>query len=264
MEPAENIALLETTLRGLVAMVMRTAHGDDWIMHLPEQTRARLRERHGDEQRRRAPASVSSALLDYTHLYELLEIVRKDWERFSPALGKKRDFEVLMSFAEDYRNAPAHSRTLLPWERDLLSGIAGVVRTAVTTYRSNKGPDMEFYPIIERVRDVFGNEVAEHDQWTNTARPRLELHVGDVVRFECSGWDPHGRELIWWGSVYGGHSTLAEARGTSAALDWTVSEGDVGDSMTVFLYMRSVSKFHRQNGWDDVVGFEYRVIPPSL
>jgi Swt1-like HEPN len=159
MEPSAAIAVIETDLRHLVRVVLEKAHGSDWLAkNLDAATIHRLQERLEEERKRRAPAKVSSDLMAYTHLYELRTVIEKNWQEFSPALGEKKEFVVLMDKVEDFRNAPAHSRELLPHERSLLDGIAGTVRTQVAMYVSSQDPDKRHYPVIESIRDSFGNE----------------------------------------------------------------------------------------------------------
>jgi len=264
VEPANAVALIETNLRGLVNLVLTEKRGAAWIDGIDSDTLDGLRRRQLEETKRRAPARVSASLLDYTHLYELLKIIRSNWDLFKAALGEKKDFDVLMGYVEDYRNAPAHSRSLLAYEAEHLSGIAGIVRNRVTVYRSEKGPSMEYYPVIEKVNDSFGNILEPSATGTNSLRTAIDLHVGDVVDFECVGWDPHGRKLHWSAITTASGAGPTAVEGSPATIRWEVSERDVAENAHAFIYMASESKFHREGDWDATAAFYYRVIPPHI
>ena len=60
---------------------------------------------------------------------------------------------ALLKRLDNIRNAVGHSRPLLPFERDLLSGIAGQIRNQVTIYMSTQDEAGDIYPRIESVTD---------------------------------------------------------------------------------------------------------------
>jgi len=251
--PADAINLIETILRDLIRSVLNnswlTAGGPD---------RPELEKRRTEEQKRRDGAIVSVELLEYTHLYELRTIITKNWTSFKPIFGDRKRFDVYFHRLEDFRNAPMHSRELLPFERDLLSGIAGELRNLATMYRSQQAPDMTYYPSIESVTDSFGNAIRSY---TTTA---LRLKVGETVTFTCRGWDPQGRQLSWQlRSTMGSASRLiAEEKGNEVVLRWAVQEDDVGEESALVLFMSSAARFHRKGTYDDSVVVVYTVDPP--
>jgi hypothetical protein len=262
MEPSEAIAVIETNLRALVHLVMTDEYGANWAgSQLDDATRASLESRMREEAKRRAPAVVTSDLQNYTHLYELRKIITKHWELYKPALGEKRAFDVLMGFVEDYRNAPAHSRTLLQYERAHLEGIAGIIRTQVTKHRSLRGPDMEYYPVFESITDSFGNT------WTSDGKEPVwtgvTLDVGDVVTFDIRAWDPQGRDLfvrVIFG--VGGIRSLPFAP-LDGPIVWQVTGEEVAHQLRVGIYMKSSSAYHREGSFDHAISFYYSVRPPA-
>src|SRR6202043_2622408 len=94
--------------------------------------------------------------------------------------------------AEHFRNAVMHSRELLPFERDLLSGISGEIRNLVAIHRSSMGPDSKYYPTVESVVDSFGNNLGEGLQVVDT-----RVQTGTTVEFTCRAWDTTSRALTW-------------------------------------------------------------------
>lgn len=222
-------------------------------------------ERKVSEASRRKPARVSELLLDYTTLAELRKCLNAiDWARVGSSLGKKAEFDLLLKHVERYRNTVAHSRELLQYEVALLEGVAGIIRTRVTIGRSSMDQDSEHYPVIEYMRDSFGNEATKlnpSEAWTSM-RTGLTLQVGDVVTFTCRGWDAQGRELTWTLSDFTG-PTRATATGTETQLRWVVGEEDVGASANIKIGVRSSGRYHRHSGHDQSVIFAYAVSPPT-
>lgn len=246
MEPSAAIAIIETDLRELARSVLSEALGANWLEAVLDRNAiSELEARREEERKRREPVAVDEDLLAYTYAYELQTLIEKRWDPFAPALGAKREFSVLMDMVNDYRNAPAHSRELLPHERSLLEGIAGEIRTRVTAYRSSRGPDASFYPIIESIRDSFGHTPESLDPdnlaYVDTGR---RLHVGDTVTFECRGWDPQGRDLLW-GLRVALLKHGPSASGTEAVLEWVVSEAEVGVNCQADIFMSHAGKYHR-------------------
>ena len=261
MEPQEAIAAIENDIRGLVEVVFASSA---WQSTLGSEKVGELRSRLIEEQKRRKPAVVPTNLLSYTHFYELRTILTKSWQLVSPALGEKRTFEVWAGQIEDFRNAPAHSRELLPYERAMLEGIAGAIRTKITVYRSSKAPDMSFYPIIESISDSFGNSVGQGELdplESHTTKTGLVVRPGQLVRFHARGWDPQGRELRW-NLKPNGIDVTREAVGEEVDLVWAVGDDDVGINRFVELNMMSDGQFHRHGRYDQRVSFHYRVDPP--
>jgi hypothetical protein len=225
------------------------------------ETVAELEKRREEERKRRAPASVSPDLLSYTHLFELRRIIEQNWQRFAPALGAKKEFTAFLDRVEDYRNAPAHSRELLPHERMLLDGIAGEIRTRITAYRSSRAPDASYYPVIESVRDSFGNEPADLNPsaiW-HIVRTGITLREGDTVEFECRGWDSQGRKLQW---TCGSNASSVTAEGPQVRLTWTASKEDVGQLCPIDIKLNSDGEYHRHTYYDQKVTYHFKVDPP--
>ena len=266
MEPSAAIAVIETDLRHLVRVVLEKAHGSGWLAkNLDAATVKKLKERLDEEQKRRAPAKVSGELTAYTHLFELRKIIEKNWQEFSPALGEKKEFVVLMDKVADFRNAPAHSRELLPHERSLLDGIAGAVRTQVTTYVSSQDPDRRHYPIIESIRDSFGNGPTSKSLESNPlVDTGLTLQVGAAVEFDARGWDPQGRDLTWRWDVPSTTSDSPSVSGNEVHFTWSPTEDNVGTGCFLIVEMLSSGRYHRGAGTDHHVYFRYRVEPLAL
>ncbi len=127
-------------------------YSEDWLQKVATQKQIECwEERARDEASRREKRGVvntPSAGLEYANLYDLREIIRRHWQPVSPALGARKETDALLSEAVRFlalldradalRNTVAHSRELLPFEEDLLAGIAGDIENRVTIYMSSQ------------------------------------------------------------------------------------------------------------------------------
>ncbi|RPE79100.1 hypothetical protein EDF28_2916 [Curtobacterium sp. PhB137] len=271
MAPALALASCESALRQLLDRVFVDRYGADWASTVfTVEKRAKLEELRDVERKKRhgrGVAVVAENLLQYTNFYDLRELVRKQWDLVAPALKDKAVITALLTRFDDLRNTVAHSRELLPFEKDLLSGIAGEIRNRITIYMSTQAPTGEFYARIESIVDSFGNE-ADAARTLVTANPPVKtgqvLHPGDVVTFRCRGWDPQGRTLTWTLTSYPLDPTAdVTADGDEVELTWVVTEKHVAQQSVAFVRMKSSGEYLRwAEGVDGMTLFYYRVDPP--
>jgi hypothetical protein len=257
MEPYEAVNSLEASLRGLIQDVL----GDRWIDNSGVSAEA-LEQRRTEETARRKGAAVEQNLLAYTHIYEIRKVIEKNWDKFKQALIEKKRFDIYMDRVEDFRNAPMHSRELLPFERDLLSGIVGEVRNLSTLFRSQQGPDRKHYPVVESIVDSFGIEVDLTPNSLGTLT-KIRVQVGDKVQFACRAWDAQDRQLTW-SIVKGLGRKIDEATGNSVTLEWAVTEEYVGELSGIEIEMSSNGKYHRIGRCDFSHRVIYAVEPPGV
>ena len=256
MEPSQAVNVVESVLREAIRGVLGDAWGDVPGVDLPT-----LEKRRVEEGKRRNGAVVDEDLLAYTHLRDLQKIVLRRWDQFKPIFKDQSRFKVYMGRLEDFRNAPMHSRTLLPFERELLSGIAGEFRNVLTLWRSERAPDMSWYPRIESVTDSLGNSLALSGVVVVVP---ARLQVGDLLTFRCIGWDPQDRELTWTLNAQAAQGPeLDRQTGGEATLTWSVQEQHVAESSIIVIQMMSTGRYHRhQTGVDASVTAFYAVEPP--
>lgn len=259
MEPSDAISYIETDIRSVLRDVLKGEYGFD------KNLSAELQQRWAAEQKKRRPAVVTSDLLDYAHLGELKTIIikKENWPKFADAFGNKTEFDVLMSIVIRYRNSVAHSRTLLPYERVHLEGIAGLIRTQVTRFRSEQSVDGKYYPIIESVTDSFGNEAKLRTEFNEPTPTGLKLRVGDVVTVKCVGTDPQGRRLTWKISRGPLGGLVDTQTGGEVTLRWTVERRDVAMNVYIRIEMSSDGEYHRHGTHDMSASFRYEVLPPG-
>jgi hypothetical protein len=256
---------VETAERSLRYLV-RAIRGDDWSADLtPEQIKRITQYREG-EVARRVGVSLSSDLLEYTSLEHLADVIGRRWEDFKDVIGDQQTFFVNVKRFKGLRDPTSHIRPLVPYERELLSGIAGEWQNLAAKHRSAMGPDREWYPVIESIMDSFGRGVTPLLNIPSTATDPVRLQVGDVVTFECKAHDPQDRELTW--VMFIGKSTGLPAvppttmTGSSVTFTWKVGKEHVGENVYILLQMRSSGPYYREGEYDGVTRLNYAVSVP--
>jgi len=274
LTPGGAIQACEQALRDLMAQVFAAQWGTAWLEHVSTtEQRQAWQERAATEQAKRLPRGVTQvppAGLAYADLYALLTIAEKNWEPLAEALGKKKEVAPLLKRLDDLRNTIAHSRPLIAFEQDLVSGIAGDIRNRVTIYMSSQDPTGEYYPRIDVVRDHLGNELLSPTpgaaQSADTiCETGMTLHPGDTVTFEAQGTDPQGRRLAWYAAKVGtGAPRTDMVYGDSITLSLPIHDTDVREGLTMIFYMRcDEAQYHRlgHTDGDSYVIFTYNCRP---
>ncbi|GAA2749464.1 hypothetical protein [Amnibacterium kyonggiense] len=265
-DPALSAQTAESDLRELARLVLEPMFGPDWFEKCGLNTKVieaakASRER---QERDRPGVSVEQGLIFYIDLSDLVGLINHNWTRFEAVLGpNKRYWNHDADRLRILRNVGAHGRTALPFERDLLSGIAGDIRNRVTKYRSTMNDQNEWWPRIERLSDSFGTVMPERTgPISPTKRSGVVLAVGDVVTFDCAGWDPQGRALRW--EARRGVEVLASAEGSNTQLSITVTPALIGSSVWIEVALINDAPYHRDVTSDDAGAFNYTVRPPGV
>lgn len=258
-EPTLAIQTVETALRELIRRVL----GPDWTTKRGAPDLERLKEKQEEDRKRRDGAIVSDDLLAYTEFYSLTQLIEKNWDSFKPAFGDLARTKVLLGILGDFRNPVAHSRDLLPFERDLLSGASGQLRNQVSLFLSRDDGPHRYYSSIESVTDSFGySGGTSYDADLHVCPTRLS--VGERITFQCMGIDPRGRELTWRLEV--GNSfdkvEIATAAGVPAELVWDIGAAHVGEKRWVRISIEHDGSFQRWGNYDDERFYTYHVNPP--
>jgi hypothetical protein len=258
VEPAEAITTVENVLRDLIETTLRQRDGAEWWERtgLTPERRTEIEKRRDEETRRRTGGVVEQRLLYYSDFTDLIPILKKNWGDFSNCLGDWKTISVYLDRLGDFRNPEMHGRELLPFERHLVLGMSDEIRNKVTIYRSGRGPDREYFARIESVRDSFGKVASPDNRHVDTG---LTLRPGDEVTFECKGWDPEGKPLLWRYTVRPG--TFFPELPTPATFTWHVSEQHIAERQHVAIYLIAERQYHRHGDHDDMVLFRYRVLP---
>lgn len=268
MEPAAALVTCENALRQLMEVIFAADFGQDWLSQVaPVEEIARWKGRREIERKKRETKGAwrvpdsELAYADFSHLRRLAE---RHWDHLLPALGELEETGALLKRFDDLRNTVAHSRDPLPFEADLLAGIAGEIRNRVTVYMSKQDAEGHYYPRIESAVASFGNSLST--TWAAT-RPgdvftELTLRPGQVVLFRCRGTDPQGRPLEWWLQQHAG-VVQSRAEGPDVTLTWAVGDDEVGRSIYACVRMQAKgAKYHRRQHDDQSVTFTMRCYHP--
>lgn len=218
----------------------------------------RVRQAEAD---RRRGVSVPADLLDFADFLLLQLIIDARWDKFKPILKSSKIFNVYMDRLGAFRNTAMHSRPLLAHEHALIEGITGEILSLVAVWRSEKGPDMNYYPVATEISDGYGNVLRPGMHVTS-----VKLRPGDLVRIKCIGTDPHGRELSWvlrTMSQSGSMILEDQAKGDEVELRWSVHDHQVREFSYVNITMTSDGKYHREGDIDLQFACSYEVLPPS-
>ncbi|WP_241473821.1 hypothetical protein [Mycolicibacterium neoaurum] len=255
MQPTDAILLVEQVLRDLIREVLGTGWRQTPKLEIENLEKAKARETE-----RRRGVRLPQDLLEYADFAVLQLIIKNHWERFKPALGSSKMFNVYMERLGAFRNATMHSRPLMPFEEALVIGMTGEIRNLTAIWRSERGPDKLYYPSIISVRDSFGERLSNNGTTDTILRPGLQ------VEFTCAATDPQGRELLWELRVQSrGGSMIHEsgARGDEVKLYWDVHDHHVRDcEMLIIILEAKDAKYHRHGEFDDVWNLVYCVEPP--
>lgn len=276
LEPSVALSTCETALRELMTYAYEKCHGSEWLEQVskPEQ-REQWAERATVEAATRGPrgvAQIPNVGLAYANFYDLVGIIKKDknWEPLAGALVKKSEVISLLEQFEKRRNCIAHSRPLLTFEKEMLSGIAGMIRNQVTIHMSAKDHAGDIYPRIESITDSLGRVIEPYGVDGELAgcgdTPAITVHPGETVRFTCVGIDPQERQLKW--DLSYPDFTLRDSKvsesGVPVDLEWVVGDDDVNLTAHVNLQMSAhEAKYRRYRSFDHRAYFEFSVQPPA-
>jgi hypothetical protein len=265
VDEADALAMIERTLRRAVVTAM-----PDWAAQLNSERYAALTKARDREQSQRKGVVTSDQLIDYTETVQVVKLIRENWSLFQPIFGSKDRTEAFFGILLDVRNPTAHSRELLNFERDLLSGIAGSLSNQLAMYESNLSDEARFYPVIETVVDQVGRSATRPPI---IGRPfeapptAIRVAVGDTLAFKCEAVPARGFAVHWAfmlgveGVPFAG---LGSDEGEGAIVEFrhVVTTNDVGEHRQATITLWSDSRYRRYGQYDDRVSLLFNVSPP--
>lgn len=265
---ANAINTLENSLRDLVEILLRRAHGETWEEHLgvSDERLAAWRSRRKEEPRRRPGGQTDERLLYYSEFYDLCSMIKKHWDRgFKDCFKDRKRFDVYMDRLSAFRNPDAHSRVLRPFEEHLVLGMTGEMRQEMTVFLSagGGGPRREHFARIEEIRDSYGLRTrGQASGGPLLQRSSLVLHPGDGVTFIGRAWDPEGAAVTWEITKFIQGTRLASLESHEIEWTWEVGEADIGEMVGIQFLIKSPRGYSRNmGGGDDVASVSYDVLP---
>jgi hypothetical protein len=133
-------------------------------------------------------------------------------------------------------------------------------------FRNDVDGSTVYYPLIEKVRDSFGNLGLREDE-RGYGKPVARLDVGEVVTFAGSAFAADGNSVIWkiqkTATRHVSTKQVEVARGDGAEFSYRFTEDDVNEHLHFGIVVTTPSKYHRHHGTtDDIRYFHYQVNPP--
>ena len=249
MEPTEALRSIETRLR----LILNERMGPNWVSGLPDGQRRRLETWRTNEVVKRGAHVEHDDLADYTMTGELARLITDNWKKFEQVFRDQDEFNWLMRNVESVRNTIAHSRALLPYERDLLSGAAGKINQLVATYRADAGDSDSYFPRIERLTDNMGTQWIGDPMSTIGRYTRKRLDVGTVLTIQCSSTPIRGKALRWdlrrfFGPFSPGipsSDPVATLHADSGELRYEITGADVSETFGLNVSLRTDSPYAR-------------------
>ena len=261
MGPSEAISTGESALRAIVRDIL----GDRWQQLISASDLAETINRKNLEPKVRPGAQETDDLLSYVDTGVLTKLIVDRWSQFAPVFGNvKRTKQCLNAFVV-YRRRVAHNRDLLPFERDLLSGLSGMFRNQVSIYLQSRRTSPSFYAQIETSTDSQGTP--GKNLFVYSGNPPV-IRVGETLTYAATATDPRGRPIEWHLEVSKANYVYATSRavhstGDAAQLSWTPEPAHFNSKIFVHLLARNKGTYHAlDTGWDDMVSWPYLMEPP--
>jgi hypothetical protein len=249
---------LENSLRDFIEFTLHARYGTSWISVLkvsPNRVQ-HWKDRKDIEQKRLTSSALESRLLYYADFYDLKSIVSKHWDDgFSEAFGEKKIFEVLLGEMEKLRDPNAHRRELHNYQKHLILGVSGELRTRIMKIRGKKDSPEGYFPVIEAVTDSLGNK-ASNTRYAQHIVAATPVRVGDEVEIQVFSTDPEGAPLHYSIARIGRKEWLSVNRKSIIFTD-----ADIGRCCDINVMVKSDRPHHAYSDFDDYVMYRYIVLP---
>lgn len=252
MNEKQALQDVENVLRDFISASLEKKFGISWFdkCGLPVDRISKWKEKLEVEKKKRRYSSCDPRLIYYSDFYDLDNILKKNWDLFSAAFGERKEVEVFLKILEDYRNANAHGRELLTYQKHLAVGVTGEIRNRITKFRSMQETGESYFPRIESIHDNYGNSWKVGDM---SVRTGLILREGDLLEFVVSANDPQDGQIQY--------AINSREWKSENHLQMVLTKSDIRHELSVGVFIRSERDYHASDGYDDGVLFKYQVLP---
>jgi hypothetical protein len=269
MDADTKLKDFENYLRRFITEVMKRKYGPGWISSLRmDENVKKWKLRMEEESKKRKSVSADTRILFYAEFYELTEILEKFWSIFfQETLGKFRPIKDKLKELEGLRNPAAHGRTLMPSERELISGTTGQLRAVFGRYSSTlSGADDDPYPKMVSVEDSLGTLIEFDKAMRLHIRTTGKIvQVGQQIEFVALADDPNGEDLEYLFRTL--HMSVDSGWTTGNEWSYVFTDADVREMCDVTVRVRSKRPHHRMGShipsesYDDLMTLRYSVRP---
>jgi hypothetical protein len=263
MDTTQALKDAENALRDFMAVVLARCLGQDWSKKcgVSSERLAKWYEIKEVENKRQEAGVVDERLIYYADFYDLKTILKKNWSgELSQAFGDWKTFEVYFDELEKMRDVDAHRRELLPYQKHLVLGISGEIRSRIVRYRSKKETAEDYFPRIESVRDNLGHiwiPAPDRSTSADIVATGAVLRPGDALDFIITASDPENSPLQFGLEITGQSSIWQD----DPSVSFRVTDDHIRRNFYVELLIRSSRKYHARSGYDDKICFSYQVLP---
>lgn len=255
MEIAQSIKDSENALRDFLAYSLERSLGDEWLLKCGIAS-AKIdvwKELKSQKEVDSAPNSGEEHVLFYAPYEDLSELISQNWiGDFQSAFTDREQLLTYLKILGRYRSPDMQRRELFVYQKHLLVGITGELRSKITAYRSLMEIGKEGYPRIEYIKDNLGN------MWVPGKPRRVKtannIHPGMTIEFIVKAHDPEAMPLEF--KLHGGKWQPGNI------LFFEVLPKHVQKQAQLSITIRSPRKFHAYPlGYDDRIVFEYQILP---
>jgi hypothetical protein len=261
MDFNDELANLELLLRELVLMELGRPKDDEWTdrCQISQQLVTRWRKHRDKESESSTIGALGTSLLHYASFMELCDVISLRWDLFEGVFGDKNDFRNAMLKLTNLRDPDAHRRPLMMWQKHLILGLVGELRTQIVRFRADRLNPLDYKPRFVSAYDSEG-----YVSLPEKSRDRGLKRSGEAIQITVFAEDPQQYPVEYRFFVYGIHKGGYEFRSTwSFEREFTLPlmDAHVTDNFTIGAECRRVNPNDPQNEYADLVLFEYVVLP---
>lgn len=253
-----ELKILENSVRDIITFVLTKHFGSNWIdsLKISHDRISKWKERQTTEEARLKGNILEARIIYYSDFYDLKNIIDKHWENgFVEVFQDKKTVTIFLEEAEKLRDPNAHRRELFEYQKHLIKGISGEIRTRIMKYRGKKENPDDFFPVVEAVTDSLGNNIS-NSVYAQSIQSGKVLKVGDTVEIIAYSTDPLGGEIEYSINRIGKKTWTKNNKTTI-----TFEKADIGRCCDIQIMVRSTRDFHAYSDFDDYVQIRYTVLP---
>lgn len=253
-----ELKILENSVRDIITFVLTKRFGPDWIkdLNISADRIQRWRDRRSVEESRLKGNILEARLIYYSDFYDLQNIIDKHWDDgFLDVFQDKKTVSIFLKEAEKLRDPNAHRRELFDYQKHLIKGISGELRTRIMKYRGKKENPDDFFPVVEAVTDSLGISIS-NPGYAQCIQSGKVLKVGDTVEIIAFSTDPLGGEIEYSIDRIG-HNNWSKSNKATI----TFEKSDIGRCCDIQIKVKSTRDFHAYGDFDDYAEIRYVVLP---
>lgn len=258
LDISKDLTLVENSIRDFLEFVFVRKYGSGWInrIKISEDRKKKWLERQEVENKRLSGSALESRILYYADFYDLKTLIAKNWDgEVQLAFKDKKTVDIFLTELEKLRDPNAHRRDLLEYQKHLILGISGELRTRIMKFRGKKEDADDYFPVIEAASDSLGNTVA-NPRYAQMIVSNETVRVGDEIELSGYSTDPLG-EVLQYSIARIGSKNWSNKNSRTI----TFIQSDIGRCCDIQICVKTNRDYHAYSNFDDYVQFRYNVLP---